>query len=154
MFNIFTTFVNLWTFITASHKLYTFDLFWKKNYFLLITICTTRQSDLLHLDRYQSNFASSLPLYSLPIVWNIWVFVVSNNMHRIQFKTKIKLACINKCLSHVKCNDVVRIVILQLLTNSWQRPLLLSLNSLNLEKTCLYVINLMPLQLQTCAIQT
>ena len=64
----------------------------------------TRQSDLLHIDRCQSKFASSLPLYSLPIVWNRWVFVVSNPMSKIQFKTKIKLACINKYLSHVICN--------------------------------------------------
>ena len=64
----------------------------------------TRQSDLLHIDRCQSKFASSLPLYSLPIVWNRWVFVVSNHMSKIQFKKKIKLACINKYLSHVICN--------------------------------------------------
>ena len=63
----------------------------------------TRQSDLLLIDRCQSKFASSLPLYSLPIVWNRWVFLVSNPMSRIQFKTK-KLACINKYLSPVKCN--------------------------------------------------
>ena len=63
-----------------------------------------RQSDFLHIDRCKSKFASSLPLYSLPIVWNRWVFLVSNPMSRIQFKTKIKLACINTYLSHVKCN--------------------------------------------------
>ena len=64
----------------------------------------TRQSDLLHIDRCQSKFASSLPLYSLPIVWNRWVFVVSNHMSKIQFKKIIKLACINNYLSHVICN--------------------------------------------------
>ena len=36
----------------------------------------SRQSDLLHIDRCQSKFASSLPLYSLPIVWHKCVFVV------------------------------------------------------------------------------
>ena len=40
----------------------------------------------------------------LPIVWNRWVFVVSNHMSKIQFKKIIKLACINKYLSHVICN--------------------------------------------------
>ena len=65
----------------------------------------SRQSDLLHIDRCQSKSASSLLCVEYVGIYNIkWVFIISNPMSRIQFKTKIKLACINKYLSHVKCN--------------------------------------------------
>ena len=51
---------------------------------------TTRQSNLLYVPNYHSKFASKLPLYYLPPIWNKWTKLITENGSRKQIKQQIK----------------------------------------------------------------
>ena len=61
----------------------------------------TRQSRLLHIPRCESNFASKLPLYMLPSIWNKWASHLSENTTRNQFRKHVKSTLINQYSSRV-----------------------------------------------------
>ena len=52
------------------------------------TIRQTRQSDLLYISRCKTKFASKLPLYALPKIWNDWAKISSHS--RPKFKKHVK----------------------------------------------------------------
>ena len=51
----------------------------------------TRQSNLIRLPRFNSSFASKLPKYSLPKLWNNWVLEDQVNLTLSPSQTKKKL---------------------------------------------------------------
>ena len=72
------------------------------------TTYVTRQSDQLYIERCLSNFASKLPLYTLPQMWSKWTNIASGVTSRAQFKRHIITSfvlsyptqvnkCFNKC---------------------------------------------------------
>ena len=65
----------------------------------------TRQSRLLHIPRCESNFASTLPLYMLPSIWNKWASHLSENTTRNQFRKHVKSILINQYSSRVYCTN-------------------------------------------------
>ena len=65
----------------------------------------TRQSRLLHIPRCESNFASKLPLYMLPSIWNKWSSHLSENTTRNQFRKHVKSTLINQYSSRVYCTN-------------------------------------------------
>ena len=64
----------------------------------------TRQTDLLYVARFKSQFTGKLPLYAFPIIWNRWAKKVSTAMSRYQFKMRTKLVFINEYPDHVSCH--------------------------------------------------
>ena len=65
------------------------------------TIHQTRQSDLLYISRCKTSFASKLPLYALPKIWNDWAAISSHS--RLQFKKNVKSNIILGYPTQVKC---------------------------------------------------
>ncbi len=65
----------------------------------------TRQSSLLHIQRCDSVFASKLPLYRFPIVWNKWSQIIPVNISQNQVKKVIKKKLLSKYAHTVKCQN-------------------------------------------------
>ena len=65
----------------------------------------TRQSNLLYEDRCHSSFASKLPLYWFPKVWNKWVRTIPNCRSRSQFKRGTKQKLLSQYAITVKCKN-------------------------------------------------
>ena len=65
----------------------------------------TRQSRLLHIPRCVSNFASKLPLYMLPSIWNKWASHLSENTTRNQLKKHVKSTLTEHYSSNVYCSN-------------------------------------------------
>ena len=65
----------------------------------------TRQSRLSHIPRCVSNFASKLPLYMLPSIWNKWASHLSENTTRNQLKKHVKSTLTEHYSSNVYCSN-------------------------------------------------
>ena len=65
---------------------------------------TTRQSNLLHMQRCNSNFATTLPLFSLPVIWKKWSKLFQYINSRTNFKRCLRIKMINNNLDEVRCN--------------------------------------------------
>ena len=52
---------------------------------------------------FQSQFAWTLSLYGLPIMWNRWTYFVITPTTRFKFKVRTKIVFINKYLRGVMC---------------------------------------------------
>ena len=66
----------------------------------------TRQSNLLYVAKCQSQFASKLPLFSLPIIWNKWAKVVPRIIHKYSIKHHLKTKLLDSYQNKVKCDNV------------------------------------------------
>ena len=82
-----------------------FNSTFKFNY-QIQNIRTTRQSNLLHVARCNSNFARNLPLYVFPQIWNKWYDMISERLSRSQVKSQTKNFFLNSYHSAVKCTYV------------------------------------------------
>ena len=58
-------------------------------------IHTTRQTNLLHITRCKCNFASKLPLYTFPHIWNKWSSTIPNNSSQAHTKHQLKTYFLN-----------------------------------------------------------
>ena len=67
----------------------------------------TRQSRLLHIPRFVSNFASKLPLYILPSTWHKWASHLSENTTRNQLKKYVKSTLTEHYSSNVYCTNTL-----------------------------------------------
>ena len=65
---------------------------------------TTRQSNLLHLATSRSNFASRLPKFTLPKIWNKWGKQFPEDMSRSSVKQYIKKSMLHSYSAYVKCD--------------------------------------------------
>ncbi len=65
----------------------------------------TRQSNLLHIPRCDSNFARKLPYYFLPSVWNEWARLIPDGHSRSQVKRLVKKHKFSRYLDHVNCDN-------------------------------------------------
>ena len=63
----------------------------------------TRQSDLLYVKRCRSQYASRLPLFSFPTIWNRLSISLNNSTSRSLFKYNLKMKLISVYPMHVKC---------------------------------------------------
>ena len=71
----------------------------------------TRQSSLLSIDRCDSTFASNLPLYNFPKLWNNWItnskYYSSKTYYSTsQTKFKLKETFLSSYASTVKCSSL------------------------------------------------
>ena len=68
---------------------------------------TTRQSSLLYQERCDSNFAKKLPIYSFPIIWNMWSHNVPglDKLSLPQLKKTAMNIMISKYANSIKCNN-------------------------------------------------
>ena len=82
-----------------------FNSTFKFNY-QIQNIRTTRQSNLFHVARCNSNFARNLPLYVFPQIWNKWYVMISERLSRSQVKSQMKNFFLNSYHSTVKCTYV------------------------------------------------
>ena len=89
-----------------------------------------RQSNLIYMERCDSEFSKMLPLYSIPKLWNQFQI----NMHALQdlsifqAKLSIKKALISVYLDSVRCRKIAKI-------------------AKTLHKTMIYILHLKGLQL-------
>ena len=65
----------------------------------------TRRSEQFYVPRFYSEYARTLPLFNLPLVWNRWADTVSVNTTRSQFKFAIKRIILKRYSVHVKCEN-------------------------------------------------
>ena len=66
----------------------------------------TRQSDLFHIDRCDTLFASRLPIYNFPKLWNEWSHSMQNmELSKSQLKKCLKESFIKQYVCTVKCSN-------------------------------------------------
>ncbi len=65
----------------------------------------TRQSELYYVPRCRSRFASKLPLFTLPEIWNKWALHIPANISRYQLKKYIRTRMIEEYQLHVTCRN-------------------------------------------------
>ena len=67
---------------------------------------STRQSNLMHIDRFNSNFVCKLPMFEFPKTWNKWCqhFGTSFISH-YQIKKKVKSVMLENYAINVICNN-------------------------------------------------
>jgi bisphosphoglycerate-independent phosphoglycerate mutase (AlkP superfamily) len=65
----------------------------------------TRQSNLLYIERCNSTFASRLPYYKFPIIWNKWTNIVTQFSSRNHFKNKLKRSILSSYAESMKCSN-------------------------------------------------
>jgi hypothetical protein len=65
----------------------------------------TRQSKLLYIERCNSTFASRLPYYKFPIIWNKWTNIITQFSSRNHFKNKLKRSILSSYAESVKCSN-------------------------------------------------
>jgi len=64
----------------------------------------TRQSNLFNIPRSESYFASKLPQFVLPNLWNKWAKSFDNDIKRSRLKKLIKRSILDSYLPQVTCN--------------------------------------------------
>ena len=65
----------------------------------------TRQSNLMHIARCNSNFSNRLPLYYLPRIWNAWSKKINSNITRSSYKKNVKSNFLQSYTVSVKCKN-------------------------------------------------
>ena len=87
------------------HKLpSSFDNTFKHNYEIQESH-QTRQSNLLFIERSKSVFASQLPYYTFPIMWNKWINKIPEYTSRNNLKNSLKKHFLSSYASSVKCTN-------------------------------------------------
>lgn len=66
---------------------------------------STRQSNLLHIERCDNMFSSRLPIYYFPRLWNKWVNLLKDCKTRSSIKNKVKKTLLMKYATNVKCQN-------------------------------------------------
>ena len=68
---------------------------------------TTRQSNLLFIERCETSFANNLPKYSFPKIWNEWALKIPNylDLNKTSLKKKVKSQLISNYSSLVTCKN-------------------------------------------------
>lgn len=67
----------------------------------------SRQSNNLFIERCNTSFASKLPLFNFPKIWNKWIINGCNkeSIPQIKIKEKVKSLMLKKYLDSVKCDN-------------------------------------------------
>ncbi len=65
----------------------------------------TRQSNMLHIARCDSNFSRRLPLYHLPGIWNIWSLKLKSNVTRSCYKKSVRNSLLDRYIISIKCKN-------------------------------------------------
>ena len=66
----------------------------------------TRQANLLHVEYGMSSFSNNSPLYILPLIWNKWANLVSENISRAGFKKNIRSIILSSYSDSIKCDNL------------------------------------------------
>jgi len=66
----------------------------------------TRQSNMINIPRCNSSFATKLPKYFLPALWNKWVRLIPDDCNtRSRIKRFVKMHKLSSYLAYVHCNN-------------------------------------------------
>ena len=66
---------------------------------------STRQSDLFHVPRCQTNFASKLPVYQMPRAWNKYARLFADLPRKSTVKNTMKNHFLTGYSENIKCNN-------------------------------------------------
>ena len=72
----------------------------------MMTSYITRQSNLLYEKKCLTHFASSLPLFNFPHIWNKWKNTLDMSMTRSQIKVNVSLGHFQKYSDRVTCQNI------------------------------------------------
>ncbi len=80
-----------------------FDRTFQFNHELLLGDRVTRQSVMMHIDRFESEYARRLPLFNFPTIWNKWHNQISLDKSLLLCKKAIKQHIMSSYNDQVKC---------------------------------------------------